>query len=478
MYYVSGSFYMLNLYKFIKVMRWEMIKLSTAQVLAVIIFIAMFVFIVLDKIERHYVTLGCGLLTLVLVFGIVMQDVGAIVETLNLQSIFTMEFWRVSGSAEESTAGINWATIIFIAGMMVMVEGMAKSGFFRWLCMRLAKLVNYKPIPLFVAFMIMSSVLAMFIDSITVILFLAAVTVELAKLLKFNPVPMILSEIFCANLGGSATMCGDPPNIIIGTSLSYSFADFITNTGLMAGISLVFIIIYFLFVFRKELTSQSTKDLNVDSLPSPKEAITNKTDFVVSCVIFFCAVVMLVTHANTGLTVAFIGAVIAVVTLIAAGKSCVELLKKVDYKTLLFFVGLFVVVGGLEQTGMLEIMAGLIGKISKGNIQLMVAIIIWGSGVASALVDNIPFAATMVPVIKSLAATQGVELSTLAWALSMGTDIGGSATPIGASANVVGTSVAAKNGHVIGWGQYCKSAIPATIIVLVISMLFTFLRYC
>lgn len=452
--------------------------MSTAQVLAVIIFIAMFVFIVLDKIERHYVTLGCGLLTLVLVFGIVMQDAGAIVKTLNLQSMFTMEFWRVSGSAEESTAGINWATIIFIAGMMVMVEGMAKSGFFRWLCMRLAKLVNYKPIPLFVAFMIMSSILAMFIDSITVILFLAAVTVELAKLLKFNPVPMILSEIFCANLGGSATMCGDPPNIIIGTSLSYSFADFITNTGLMAGISLVFIIIYFLFVFRKELTSQSTKDLNVDSLPSPKEAITNKTDFVVSCVIFFCAVVMLVTHANTGLTVAFIGAVIAVVTLIAAGKSCVELLKKVDYKTLLFFVGLFIVVGGLEQTGMLEIMAGLIGKISKGNIQLMVAIIIWGSGVASALVDNIPFAATMVPVIKSLAATQGVELSTLAWALSMGTDIGGSATPIGASANVVGTSVAAKNGHVIGWGKYCKSAIPATIIVLVISMLFTFLRYC
>lgn len=452
--------------------------MTTAQLLAVIIFIAMFVFIVLDKIERHYVTLGCGLLTIVLVFGLVMRDTGAIMETLNLKSIFTMEFWHVSGSAEESTSGINWATIIFIAGMMVMVEGMAKSGFFRWLCMRLAKLVNYKPIPLFVAFMIMSSVLAMFIDSITVILFLAAVTVELARLLKFNPVPMILSEIFCANLGGSATMCGDPPNIIIGTSLGYSFADFITNTGVMAAVSLFFIVIYFLLVFRKELTSQSTKDLNVDSLPSPREAITNKKDFIVSCVIFFCAVVMLVTHANTGLTVAFIGAVIAIVTLIAAGKSSVELLKKVDYKTLFFFVGLFIVVGGLEQTGMLEVMAGLIGKISKGNIRLMVAIIIWGSGIASALVDNIPFAATMVPVIKSLAETQGVELSTLAWALSMGTDIGGSATPIGASANVVGTSVAAKNGHIIGWGQYCKSAIPATIIVLVISMLFTFLRYC
>ena len=216
-----------------------------AQVLAVIIFIAMFLMIVMDKVERQYVTLGCGLLTLVGVFGIAMHSMDAILETLNIRSIFTLGFWYEAGSSSESSAGINWATIIFIAGMMVMVEGMAKAGFFRWLCMTLAKMVNYKPIPLFVAFMIMSSVLAMFIDSITVILFLASVTIELSKLLKFNPVPMILSEIFCANLGGSATMCGDPPNIIIGTSLGYSFSDFITNTGVMALISLVFVVIYF-----------------------------------------------------------------------------------------------------------------------------------------------------------------------------------------------------------------------------------------
>ena len=153
-------------------------------------------------------------------------------------------------------------------------------------------------------------------------------------------------------------------------------------------------------------------------------------------------------------------------------------MKKVDYKTLLFFIGLFIVVGGLEQTGILEIIAEFIGDVSQGNIKIMVAIILWVSAIASAVVDNIPFAATMVPVIQNLAATQGVDLSTLAWALSMGTDIGGSATPIGASANVVGTSVAAKNGHVIGWGQYCKIAVPATILVVAISMVFIFLRYC
>lgn len=448
-----------------------------AQVLAVIIFIVMFILIIMDKIERQYVTLVCGAVTLVGVFGIAMQDVDAILETLNIRSIFTLDFWYAAGSAEESTAGINWATIIFIAGMMIMVEGMAKAGFFRWLCMLLAKIVHYKTVPLFIAFMFMSFVLAMFIDSITVILFLAAVTIELARLLKFNPVPMILSEIFCANLGGSATMCGDPPNIIIGTSLGYSFADFIMNTGVMAVISMVFVVIYFLLVFRKDLKAQG-EGVDIASMPSPKSAITNKKDFAISSIIFACAVILLVTHAQTGLTVAFIGAAIAIVTVITAGKYALELLKKIDYKTLLFFIGLFIVVGGLEQTGILEIIAEFIGNVSKGNLMLMVAIIIWISAICSALVDNIPFAATMVPVIKSLAATQGVDLTTLAWALSMGTDIGGSATPIGASANVVGTSVAAKNGHIIGWGKYCKSAVPATLIVIAISMVFIFLRYC
>ena len=451
--------------------------MTLAQILAVLIFVAMFVLIVMDKIERQIVTLACGALTLILVFGVGMHSMDAILETLNVRSIFTPGFWYAVG-AEESSSGINWATIIFIAGMMVMVEGMAKAGFFQWLCMRLAKLVDYKPIPLFVVFMVMAAVLSMFIDSITVILFLAAVTVELAKLLHIDPIPMILSEIFCANLGGSATMCGDPPNIIIGTSLGYTFGDFLTNTGLMAGVALVVVIIYFFLVYRKELIQEEGQGVDPSSIPDPKEAITNKKDFIVSCVIFGCAVVLLVSHAQTHLTVAFIGAVIALVTLIAAGKDAVVLLKKVDYKTLLFFVGLFMVVGGLEQTGILELIAGFIGDVSGGNIYVMIAIIIWISAVASAFVDNIPFAATMIPVVKSLAATTGADLSVLAWALSMGTDIGGSATPIGASANVVGTSVAAKNGYPIGWGKYCKTAAPATIIVVAISMLIIFVRYC
>lgn len=451
--------------------------MTIAQLFAVIIFVVMFVLIVMDKIERHYVTLACGVATLAIVFGAIMKSTKAIWNTLNLSSFFHVGFWYSAGESA-SSSGINWETIVFILGMMIMVEGMAKAGFFRWLCMRLAKMVHYKPVPLFITFMIMSSVLAMFIDSITVILFLAAVTVELAKLLKFNPVPMILAEIFCANLGGSATMCGDPPNIIIGTSLGYSFADFLFNTGLIAGVSLIFVVIYFYLVYRKELSKSNGVEIDPATMPSPESAITSKRDFACSCVIFLTAVVLLVTHSMTGLTVSFIGTMISIATLVVFWKDAKELLSKVDYKTLLFFVGLFMVVGGLEETGTLEIIAGFIGKISGGNIKLMIGIILWLSAVASAFVDNIPFAATMIPVVKTLAATQGVDLETLSWALAMGTDIGGSATPIGASANVVGTSVAAKNGYFIDWGTYCKSAVPATIIVIVISMVMIFARYC
>lgn len=271
-------------------------------------------------------------------------------------------------------------------------------------------------------------------------------------------------------------MCGDPPNIIIGTSLGYSFGDFITNTGLIALVSMVVTVPYFYFCFRKKLaTAGRQKPI---ACPDPREAIKSKKSFSISCVIFGCAVILLVTHAQTGLTVSCIGTVIGIVTLLTAGKQAKKLLRQVDWHTLLFFVGLFVVISGLEQTGVLEILAMAIGKASGGNIMVIVAIILWGSAVASAFVDNIPFAATMIPVIRSLSAAQGIDLDVLAWTLSMGTDIGGNATPIGASANVVGTSIAAKNGHPISWGRYCRSMAPATILVITISMVVLFVRYC
>ena len=447
-----------------------------SQLLAIAIFLAMFTLIILDKAPRHIITLSCAAVTLFLVFGLCMHSAEAAEEALDLSSIFQPEFWYNAGEATTS-AGINWETIFFIAGMMIMVEGMAESGFFRWLCITIARAVHFRARPVFLSFMVMAAALSMFIDSITVIMFLAAVTVELAQLLELNPVPMILAEIFCSNLGGSATMCGDPPNIIIGTSLGCTFFDFISNTGLMALVSLAFMLVYFCVFYRREVVDSPRIGELSAACPLPRDAIVSRRDFVLSCCIFLAAVVLLVTHAQTHLTVSCIGVFIGVATLAGNYKNALRILKQTDFRTLLFFIGLFVVISGLEETGVLDLISSLIAGAAGGHTFLLAVIILWGSAVASAFIDNIPFAATMIPVIRSLSAAEGIPLSTLAWALSLGTDIGGNATPIGASANVVGTSIAAKSGHPINWRTYCRSMAPATVLVTLIDTLLLYVRY-
>jgi Na+/H+ antiporter NhaD/arsenite permease-like protein len=324
--------------------------------------------------------------------------------------------------------------------------------------------------------MLLYGVLSMFIDSITVLLFLAAVTIELSRMLKFDPVPIIIAEIFASNVGGSATMSGDPPNIIIGTSFGYSFSDFITNTGPIALISLLAAMAFFFFAFRKKLQT-SHANAQTSTYPHPSSAIVHKGHFIVSTVVFLVVVTLLITHAQTGLSVGLIGVIAALLTLAVSGKSCLHLIRRLDWKTLLFFIGLFVVVGGLEQTGVLEKIAIFIGNISGGNLVMVITLILWMSAFSSALVDNIPFAATMVPVIRELAATHGLGLETLSWTLALGADIGGNATPIGASSNVVGTAIAEKEGHPISWGYYMKYAVPATLIVLGLCQLYLMWRY-
>ncbi len=455
--------------------------MSLSQIMAIVIFVAMFVLIITEVIERHQATVLAALATIMIVFLLCMHSTATAWHVLSVSDLVKGSFWYEAGKGTTDNGGINWATIIFLMGMMIMVEAMGRSGFFRFICLALAKAVRYKPTRLFVVFMLMSAVLAMFIDSITVVLFLASVTLELADLLDLDPIPMIIAEVFCANLGGSATMCGDPPNIIIGTELGYSFGDFIRNTGLIALVALILTVLFFYFALRKKLClAGSAKGESGEAIryPEPGSAIKDTRSFAFSCGIFLLAVVLLVTHAMTGLTVATIGVVIAVLTLLFAGSGWRSILRAIDYKTLLFFVGLFVVIGGLEETGVLKVIASGIARASGGSIYATVAIIIWVSAVCSSFVDNIPFAATMIPIIESLSSALGIPLPTLAWSLSAGTDIGGCATPIGASANVVGVSIAAKSGHLITWKKYCRYAVPATIIAVTTAMLMIFAIHC
>ena len=277
-------------------------------------------------------------------------------------------------------------------------------------------------------------------------------------------------------------MCGDPPNIIIGTALGYTFTDFIQNTGMIVGVCFVFVLLFFWLCFRKPLKASEAARPADAVCPAPATAIADRRAFIADVVVFLIAVALLVTHAQTGLTVACIGVIVAALTLLVTvctngGTGVKAVLRGVDYKTLLFFIGLFISVAGLEQTGVLKLIAQFISSISGGSIKAVIVIILLLSAVCSALIDNIPFAATMVPVIQSIAATQGMDLRVIAWALSLGTDLGGNATPIGASANVVATSVSAKSGHPISWGKYCKYCVPATVLVIAVSLGCLFLRY-
>jgi len=452
--------------------------LALDQILAVTIFLIMFIAIVVGKVHRFIPALIGAALTIIVVLLITLKSPGAVLHVLNLEQLGQFRFW-IPGQAHIESFGVNWQTIIFIGGMMTMVEGLGAVGFFRWLCLYVAKKVKYQVVPILVIFMLLSGFLSMFIDSITVLLFLTSVTIELARLLKFDPVPVIIAEIFAANCGGAATMCGDPPNIIIGTALGYTFTDFVVNTGPIAWIGMLVTLGFFYFAFRKILTSsqQSNSDSLPNQYPEPREAIVDPRLFKISTAIFIFVVVLLITHAQTGLSVAIIGVIAAFLTLLATGRGALHIIRGVDWRTLLFFIGLFVCVGGLEETGVLKMLAAYIGDVSGGSILLIIPIILWVSAFASAIVDNIPFAATMVPVIRQLSQTQGMSLPTLAWTLALGTDIGGNATPIGASANVVGTAIAEKEGYPISWGRFCKYALPAMIMVVALCWLLLVVRY-
>jgi len=451
--------------------------LTLGQILAIAIFVVMFMAIIVGKVHRFIPALIGAALTLGIVFLVVMKSPGSIVSVLNLEQIGQLRFW-IPRQEHIASYGVNWQTIIFIGGMMTMVEGLGEVGFFRWLCLYVAKMVNYKVTPILIAFMLLSGFLAMFIDSITVLLFMASVTIELSRLLKFDPVPVIIAEIFAANTGGSATMCGDPPNIIIGTAFGYTFTDFALNTAPIAWIGMGLALGIFYFAFRKILaSSQGATDAPLNQYPEPREAIVNPRLFIINTAIFILVVILLITHAQTGLSVALIGCIAAFLTLLAVTKGALHVIKRVDWRTLLFFVGLFICVGGLEETGVLKMLAQYIRDISGGSLILVIPLILWVSAFASAIVDNIPFAATMVPVVASLSQSPSLGLSTLSWTLALGTDIGGNATPIGASANVVGTAIAEREGYPISWGRFCKYAFPAMIMVVALCWLYLVVRY-
>jgi Na+/H+ antiporter NhaD/arsenite permease-like protein len=451
--------------------------LAPSQVAAIVIFAGVFIFLITGKVHRFVPALIGAALTLVVVFLGIEKDPQAAVAALNLAELGKGTFW-IGHYQPGAPFGVNWQTILFIGGMMILVEGLRSVHFFRWICLNIARIVDYRTIPISLLFMVLSGVLSMFLDNVTVILFMGAVTIELARILKINPVPLIIAEIVASNVGGTATLIGDPPNIIIGTSLGLGFNAFLTNLAPIVWLGMAAALAYFYFRFRNEgIATDGSVSLSTAQYPKPGEVITNRRLFGVQFAILLLVVVLLVTHEQARLSVVTVSFIGAGATLAASRKGAFSLIKGVDWRTLLFFLGLFIAASGLEQTGLLQVLANYISRISGHSVVAAAILMLWVSAFISAIVDNIPFVTIMVPVIVYLSQTTGGAIPTFAWSLSLGACIGGNATPIGASANVVGLAVAEKTGYRITWKRYLNYAVPPTLIILAISNLMLVIRY-
>jgi Na+/H+ antiporter NhaD/arsenite permease-like protein len=365
---------------------------------------------------------------------------------------------------------IHWEALGLIFGMFVLVAAMKDSGFFRWIGLHALQITKFETLRIFIVFCGLSAFLAAFMDSITVMVFMASLTIEVCAILRVPPMPFLIAEICSANIGGSATMVGDPPNVIIGTALDLTFSDFARNTGPVAMIAFAVNIIVFGIVYEKLLNRkhhdvrqimEEHKDLD------PFSAIKDLRLMRVSLIVFIFTVTLLIMHSVIDVLVAYAAILGATLVLFLGGRKMDHLVDKIDWHTIVFLGGLFVMVGGLDSSGVLSSFAHSLVDFTGDGVVLVTIVILWSAVLLSALLDNVALSAAMIPVIQTISADTGIPVKTLAYTLALGCDIGGNATPIGASANVVGLAVAEKHGIKFTWAQYCKVAIPATIVTMI-----------
>jgi Na+/H+ antiporter NhaD/arsenite permease-like protein len=381
---------------------------------------------------------------------------------------------------EQALHAVDWNVVFLLMGMMIIVGVLKVSGVFQWLAYKAFEVARGQIFVLSAALCIVTAVASAFLDNVTTMLLLTPVTMEIAVILGVSPFVFLMPEIIASNFGGTATLIGDPPNIMIGSYAGLTFNDFVINLTPVVLIVMVAQIIYNKFLYGKEYHRAKVEDVpRMIAFLKEKYQITDAKVLTLGGIVLLGVILLFIMHGFFHMEVSVAAMFGAGLIVLLTRLDIVELLEKeIEWPSLVFFIMLFMVVGAAEQTGILQVMADWILGVCQGQLWLAVLIILWVSGIASAIVDNIPYTATMLPIVAFLNKTiPGAETGVLWWALALGACFGGNGTIIGASANVVTTGIADKAGHHISFGAFLKEAAPITIVSLIISSVFLLIRY-
>lgn len=416
--------------------------------LAILIFLITYVYIVVEKYHRAITVWVAA--TVVVVLGLINQ--------------------------EQAIEHIDFNTILLLIGMMVIVGITRKSGIFEYLAIKAAKLVNGQPIALLVALAVIMAVTSAFLDNVTAVLLIVPITYALTDRLDISPMPFLFTEIIASNIGGTATLIGDPPNIMIGSATGLGFADFLANMALPAIVVLVVTTICLVGIYRKDLVAEEDKIeslMTIDEMHYIQEWLLLKKSLAVLGLTILGFLLHQALHLESA-TIALLG---AGVLMLVSGEEPEETLLSIEWPTIFFFGGLFVLVGSLQVNGVISFVALELMLVSGTAVPMLGTVVLWLSALASAFVDNIPFVAAMIPLLQEAGQISQIPMESIWWSLALGACLGGNGSMIGASANVIVAGIAARNDTPIKFLDFLKIGFPLMILSIIISNLYLYLVF-
>mgnify|MGYP001020832976 FL=1 len=378
-------------------------------------------------------------------------------------------------NGQKALSYIDFNTIGVLVGMMILVAVIRQSGLFEYVAIKAAKMVHGDPWKIMIAFILITAALSGILDNVTTVLLVGPMTIAIAKMLEINPVPFLMTQILASNVGGTATLIGDPPNIMIGSAANLSFMDFLDNTGFAVALVIVFMIIMMRFEYKNQIEIEgldTSKIMNLD----PNKSITDKPLLIKGVAVIGLVIVGFIFHDKLGIESSVIALAAAALMLVIGGTSVENAIQDVEWTTIVFFMSLFVVVGGLTETGVIKQLAAVVIDKTAGHPVMMMLILLWASAILSSFLDNIPFVATLIPLVLALKA-DGMDVEPLWWAISLGACLGGNGTMIGASANVVLSDISTKHGYPITFKSYLRVGMPFMLGSVFISMVFLLVKY-